>query len=233
MKTPNKPNILNKSSEIYSDVYPLRALVQAIPILGGPLDTILTGPGSNWRQKRLEDFLNDLHQRLEQVEQKSVLEPSEEMADFIFNVFESVVRTKSETKRSYFASVVENQVRFSHKWEEAERITRILENLTQYHVAVLSVCVNKPPIKSGPLAGMQAFGISPRELSDPVPDFTFIKDDFPNLSSKELYSICSELISYGLLKDDSIGRIGVGAMGVIETTPHGREFIDWITAHKG
>ena len=94
-------SFVTKASAVYCDKFPLRSAIQAIPGLGGALDTMLAGLGANYQYKRLEDFIADLNKRLSHVEQLVNIEPSEPLFDFILQTFDQVRQTRSEEKRNH------------------------------------------------------------------------------------------------------------------------------------
>ena len=61
-------NALLKASETYDDEIMLRAAIKAIPQIGGPLDTLLSGAGAKVKRQRLAHFVSELSDRLEKLE---------------------------------------------------------------------------------------------------------------------------------------------------------------------
>ena len=98
-KCDDEPDWVTKLSAAYEKVFPLRAAVQAVPMVGGTLDTMFAGLGARWQARRLEDFIQKLSSRLshvESIQSASLLVPSEPLYDFIRQVLEHVVKTRSE-----------------------------------------------------------------------------------------------------------------------------------------
>ena len=105
-----KTGFITKASAKYCDKFPLRAAIQAIPILGSTLDTMLAGLGAKYQYDRLENFISDLQDKLKGLKQVginiAVIEPSEELFDFMMKVFDEVIKTFSKEKRKRFANLV-------------------------------------------------------------------------------------------------------------------------------
>ena len=65
----DKPSAaISKLQQRYVDVVTLRACVQAIPYIGGSLDTLLAGRATQIQLQRVEKFASDLAHRLASVE---------------------------------------------------------------------------------------------------------------------------------------------------------------------
>lgn len=91
-----------KVSEIYADeMVPIRAAVSAIPFLGGGLDLILASEGQRAAKRRVLKMLENLKERMDQVEEETVdrsfLE-SEEFLDLTLQAFHTAARTRDEKK---------------------------------------------------------------------------------------------------------------------------------------
>src|SRR4051812_14913071 len=75
-----------RASAHYERRFPVRAAIQAIPMLGGTIDTMLAGPAVRWQAKRLESFIQMLSERLATLEQSGVkvsVEPNEPLYDLV------------------------------------------------------------------------------------------------------------------------------------------------------
>jgi hypothetical protein len=144
---PNETGFITRASARYCDKFPLRAAIQAIPGLGGSLDTMLAGLGANWQYKRLEDFISRLNERLGRLEQwgsLSSVDPSESLFDFMMNTFDQVIRARSEQKRERFANLVANQVVKKREWDEAETACRLIGDLSDIHIKILDIAISAP-----------------------------------------------------------------------------------------
>lgn len=231
-------SFVTKASAEYCDKFPLRSTIQAIPLIGSSLDTMLAGLGANYQYKRLEDFIVNLNKRLNQVEQLVDIEPSEPFFDLMMHTFDQVRRTRSEEKRKRFANLIANQVVKQCDWDEAEIACRLLGDLSDMNIQVLNmaltICHRKGPFEdiAKSIEGLCSVTIcdkwaTHKNVSSRSVD---LRPHFPTLSQDIILMICSELVSKGLLHDAGIGHYGgVGSMEVFETTELAQWLMDWIS----
>ena len=218
-----------KVSHTYGELYPLRAAIQGIPVIGSPLDTLFAGAGANWQAKRLETFVHHLTRQLEKINQSvPELSPEEPLYDFVKQVFDDVIRHRSEEKRRRFANIVIKQVIERHPWEEAETAARFMAALTAQHVEVLAAVVDAP-ICTESFEGLRVVTIIDwRGKSMPVKPPLDLRKVLPNLSALALRMYCSELMARGLIHDEGIGRWGAHAFEHFCPTELGDWFISLV-----
>jgi hypothetical protein len=243
-KNPDKPKsdktgFITKASAQYCNMFPLRAAIQAIPSLGSSLDTMLAGLGAKYQYQRLECFISDLQdkfKKLEQINNISGMEPSEELFDLMMQVFDQVIRTRSEGKRKRFANLVTNQVVRQSDWNEAETACRLLADLTDIHIQVLDVALKAEPCDI-PAKGERVLTLydykklSQRKDAGKVP--TNLIEYFPTLTNAATEMVCSELMAKGLLRDIGVGGFGGGIfMAYFAATDMAKWFMDWISEPK-
>lgn len=218
---------LTKLSLDYSNAFPLRALIQGIPALGGSLDTMLSGLGSKWQTERFENYIKLLEERLARLEKNQgpvKVDPSEPLYDFIIQTFDYVLKTRSEEKRSGFANIVANQLIKKSDWAEAETASRLLNDLTDIHVQILlaALGLKRPP---GFTHMVKSVTFSNKYNDAESVDLRIL---IPGTSIMAIRLACSELIARGLLHDDGVGRAGVGTMEYLAATELTSWFVDWI-----
>lgn len=228
----DKTGFITKASAQYCDKFSLRAAIQAIPALGSSLDTMLAGLGAKYQYRRLEHFIFELNERLTTVEKLNSIEPSEELFDFMMQVFDKVIKSRSEEKRERFANLVANQVVRESNWEEAETACRLLADLTEIHIQVLDIALKVEPCDD-PYKGERVLTLydhkklSQRKDAGKVP--TNLSEYLPSLSSAATEMICSELMARGLLRDIGVGGFGGGTfMGYFAATEMAQWLMDWI-----
>lgn len=228
----SKPNFLTHASIAYSQATKFRASIQLIPGIGGALDTILAGLGSKWQQDRLVAFVEILDERLRKLEASGTkipsLEPSEPLYDLVMQVFDQIVRTRSARKREAFAAIVERQIIDTQPWEDAEAAARLASQLSDLDVAVLSAAVHAPLCES-PFDGLAVVTIYTRNLGGGI---TLLQDVVPGFPDHAFQLSLATLVAHGLLHDEGIGRLSVGAMGYFVATNLGKWFIRWLGAAK-
>ncbi len=230
-------SFITKASARYCDKFPLRAAIQAIPVLGSSLDTMLAGLGARYQYERLEDFIFKLNEKMKQVKKSGHLtsaELSEPFFDLMMQVFDQAIRTRSEEKRKRFANLVTNQFINQSDWDEAETACRLLGDLSDLHIQVLSVFeyVKKHDAENhGELTVSDRWSNSEDFDNDKRkrvrrPD---LRPHFPSLSNSAILMICSELVSKGLLHDIGVGRMEVGAMEIFVATDLAKWLMEWIS----
>jgi hypothetical protein len=216
---------LQRASQLYADRIALRALIQGIPYIGGPLDTLLLGPAAEWRERRILSFLKGLSDRLARVETQA-FEPSENSLSFIVDTIDHAARTRSAVKRARFAQIVTRQVVTRATWDDAEAAVRLLAGLSDADVAILSAAVSAPLCDS-PFDGYKVVSIKKereewkgRPIELPVV--------FPDFSPPAIRYSVSELASRGLLRDEGVGRFDLESMTYFVSTELGLWFIEWL-----
>lgn len=234
-----KVGFITKASAQYCDKFPLRAAIQAIPRLGSSIDTMLAGLGAKYQYQRLEYFICQLQEKLRKLEQAnnlSNIEPNEELFDLMMQIFDQVIKTRSQEKRERFANLVANQVINKCNWDEAETACRLLADLTDIHIQVLDVALKVEPCDI-PAKGERILTLydrkqlSQRKDAGKVP--TNLSEYLPSLSNAVTEMICSELMARGLLRDIGVGGWGGGTfMGYFAATDMAKWLIDWISEPK-
>lgn len=222
-----QPAALTRISAQYAEAFPLRALIQGIPYVGGSLDTILAGRGSRWQYERLSAFLTLLDRRLRQVEVHGAVpdvDPSEPLFDFVMQVFDHVIRTRSERKREAFAAIVARQVVQRHPWDDAEAAARLASQLSDLDVAVLAAAA-RAPLCEAPFNGLAVVTMFQQNVGG---DVTLLQALFPGVPDRALRLACATLVAHGLLHDEGAGRLSVGAMDYFVITDLGKWFFEWL-----
>jgi hypothetical protein len=224
---------IGKASEKYAETLSLRALIQVIPWVGGAVDTLLGGRGSRISQRRIEDFLRQLQERLQKVEKATTVEPSEEFFDLMMGAFDGVLRSRSELKRGQFATLIANQVRQHAPWEEAETALHVLSDLSDSHLRVLLAALNAEPC-AGSFTGLKVVTVADEPIGKgEVGHPALLTRSLPEYSTVALRLICSELVARGLLHDEGIGRLGARSMQYFVATDTAAWLIRWIGEHDG
>lgn len=219
-----------KAREKYSELYLLRAAVQVVPYVGGPLDTLLAGGAARIQLQRVEGFLGELRERLEAVECVSANLEAEAFSDLMLMTLDKVARSRSADKRARFASIISRQVAEDLPWDDAENTVRLLADLEDIHVEVLQVALAAPPLH-GAFEGLPVVCL-PSARSDVASEATPLRltEALPHYSELALRMACAELAAKGLLHDEGIGRLSIKAMSYFVATNLARWFTQWLTA---
>lgn len=218
---------LVKAGEKYRDRTSLRAAVQAIPYVGGPIDTLLSGHAGKIQEERFRSFMDDLDTRLRRLEGLAKVEGDEQFFDFMLNVFDSVLKARSEEKRARFAQIVTNQVKGDRDWEDADTAVRLLGDLSDIHVAVLRETLNAP-LCGPPFENMRVISLAAQELEPETGNRpVMLVDALSGYSPLALRMTCSELTARGLLHDEGVGRWDLGTLQYLVPT----ELTSWFLKH--
>lgn len=229
----SEENGLQKFSKKYGDITALRALMQAIPYVGGSLDTLLSDSGQKIKWRRVEDFLQKLNERISRLEKEpeiTNLAENENAYDLLSYGLEQAVKTRHEEKRQYFAAVISNQIGKNKDWGEAETALRLVAELSELHVHILKAAINTPECGK-PFAGLKVICTNSKDAerhSKEVPP-NDISKMFTDVSESILKLHISELIAKGLLKDEGIGRYDTAGMIYFIPTEMASWLLRWIS----
>lgn len=229
----NQPDIsktlIQEAAEKYSEMSALRAAIQLIPYIGGPLDTLIGGEGQKIQQRRITHFVDELDKRLKNIEAPQRTLANEELYDLMVATLERVVKTRSEEKRARFAQIIANEIAYAKKIDDAETAIRLVGELDDIHVQVLNIATHAP-LCPAPYDGLRVITIT-THLQIPAPNndsYPVLEELFPNIPEPMLRLICSELVSKGLLRNEGIGRWDAKGMEYFVATDLATWLFAWI-----
>jgi hypothetical protein len=226
MSLTSAPTTLTNLSRGYADSYSLRAAIQAIPGLGGSLDTMLAGLGARWQMERFEAFISSLDRRLTAVEgpgRVPALEPSEPLYDFIMEAIEKTIRTRSIEKREAFAAIVERQVRNPGTWDEAESALKLIGDLSELQLEILLLAMKTEPC-APPFEGLRVVAFQRLENGPMV----VLPEHFSATPLNALRLACADLVAKGLLRDVGVGRLSMASVTHFALTDEAQWLLDWL-----
>jgi hypothetical protein len=229
-QTDNRPaTAISRLRQQYADLVVLRASVQAIPYIGGSLDTLLSGRAAQIHLERVEKFISNLADRLAAVEGATANLNDEAFADLMLCTFEAVARTRSDQKRSRFAEIITNQVAKPTQWEEPENAVRLLADLEDIHIEIIAAALSAPTAE-GAIAGLRVISLAAKPIDSekqnaPVSLLTSL----PRYGTAALRMACAELTAKGLLHDEGIGRWDMGSMIYFVPTDLAEWLSGWIS----
>lgn len=133
----------------YSELSSVRAAVQMIPYVGGPLDTLLGGFGAKLVQERQAEFLHQLHLEMSRLNKEKVDEEflsSEEFLDFLLRALTWAVRTSRTERIALLARAVSSAA--CKDWgrnriDDAEALLDLAASLNVEDVRTLHVFVER------------------------------------------------------------------------------------------
>ncbi|MGI6638689.1 MAG: hypothetical protein ACOX4Z_06470 [Desulfobulbus sp.] len=229
-QTDNNPDTaISKLLQRYADLVVLRATVQAIPYIGGSLDTLLSSRAAQIHLERLEKFASDLEHRLTAVESTTANLNDEAFADLMLSTFEAVARTRSDQKRSRFAEIITNQIAKPMLWEEPENAVRLLSDLEDIHIEIITAALGAPRAEEA-FSGLRVISLAAKPIdSEKQNSPVSLLASFPHYGTAALRMACAELTAKGLLHDEGIGRWDMGSMMYFVPTDLAEWLFDWIS----
>lgn len=204
---------LLEASKAYTDNIPLRAVIQAIPSIGGPLDTMFSWKGVKVQNERLEHFFAELSRILQIME--SVPTFNEQiLCDLVMDAMEKSVRTRTNLKRTLYANVVAQHVIHGREVDQSEMALRIIYELDLIHFEILREAL-QAPVCDEPFSGLRIVSMNEHVLNSdsggekkPV----VLVKQLPTWPPEMIQFAASELVSKGLLFDEGIGRYSTKSM---------------------
>lgn len=229
-QTDGKPaSEISKLQQQYANMVIFRASVQAIPYIGGSLDTLLAGRAAQIHFERVEKFTSDLAHRLAAVESAAANLNDEAFADLMLSTFEAVARTRSDQKRSRFAEIITNQVTKPKSWEESENAVRLLSDLEDIHIEIIEAALQAPTAE-GAFSNLRIISLDAEPIDSGMQNAPIsLLASFPRYGAAALRMACAELTAKGLLHDEGIGRWDMGAMKYFVPTDLAEWLSEWIS----
>ena len=218
---------LTTASERYAEATKLRALVQAVPYVGGSLDILLAGAGSKIQISRIEDLLHQLQDQFSMLPVAPEYD-EEKLFDIVMMAMENAAKARATEKRKLYAGIVAKHVSENRDIEESEMAMRIAASLELVHLRILHLAYTVPPC-GAPFEGLRVFTISERaaQVAGDNRPFMLI-EKIPEYPESVLRNACAELVSKGLLYDEGIGRWDTKAMELLATTDSGEWLLSWL-----
>lgn len=214
------------------------ATLQLIPYVGGALNQMTFGYLSSLQMKRIENYLVKLSEYLQSGEiQKEVLDQigdylnSEDGKEFFYLNLEKVAKTRNEEKLKVFRNMFLNQSS-GHKTfnlDTAEEFLNILESIRFESIQVLEFLARYK--ESNP---KRKNVISGSNISSDTEDSPYIKQlkQEQQYETDELNYFHQQLITNGLVVDDSMGYVGGKPLEKFRITKMGELFLDYILEPK-
>jgi len=130
--------------------------ISAVPILGGPISTIVGDIQSIRKGKRFLEFINglleDLHNFSDRVNSEFV--SKEDFLDIFEQTARKIVMTRQEIKRTAFRHILSNAILSSDvSYDEIEEFLSLVERFREEHIFLLSIL--RDPVKYDEETGNQ------------------------------------------------------------------------------
>jgi hypothetical protein len=134
---------LQRAEDIYASLPPLRALVAAIPFVGGSLDALFGGYAGKLQERRVRQLFDELRTmmgKLDEAKLDASFIESDEWADLVLKALRSATQSGNEKKiRLYAAIMAASAVSGGVRDPEPESLLSALAELSPAQVEVLSM----------------------------------------------------------------------------------------------
>lgn len=138
----SKYNSINNASEIA-----IKALISAVPALGGPISSIIGDIQSTRKQKRLVEFVNGLTNDLVNLSDhiNHDFVSKEDFLDVFEQTSKKIAITRQKSKRDAFRNVLSNSVLSKNiTYDEVEEFVYIIDRFREEHLFLLNILKKSP-----------------------------------------------------------------------------------------
>lgn len=217
-----------QASKIYGDQTVVRALINAIPYIGGSIDILLSSSGQSFIQKRIERFIEELNRQVSQLGDNKINKDflnTEEAFDLIIKAFNAASRTRQQEKLKLYSKIIKGALTEGREFEEddPETFLRIIEELT---VKELRVARHLYDLKEIGKQNADSDNES-KEDEGMSNDAFWLSKKYPEFNKDELVSMLVRLEKTGLIKELVGTFIGYGG-GQYLINPIFRKFISFL-----
>jgi hypothetical protein len=128
-----------------ADLPLIRASIQGIPYVGGPLDTLLFSKARKIKEARIQDLIRGLKKDFlkikEEVIDKNYLE-SEDFLSIVEKIFKEVTIEANKQKRIYLKNALKNSTLKENSNYNKNIFIDLLHQVSSFHVFILKTCIN-------------------------------------------------------------------------------------------
>jgi hypothetical protein len=127
-----------------------------VPVLGGPVSSVLLGVSGDRRFERVREYLIALAERVGSIEEEQeAFVRSEDFADLLIETSQRVWAERSEEKRRIYGEFLVDAIRHptAEPYDERLRFLRVMEQLQEAHFEVLRAIMEEPIPDATPFAG--------------------------------------------------------------------------------
>jgi|SRR5579872_725065 len=203
-----KEGSLTVMSAVYADQTWLRGLIQAVPYIGGTLDTWMGAPSSAAQKRHVEKFMAETFEHFEKLDENVIDREFIESEEF-FILFQQMLlraaKTHDEEKIKLLSKAFSRAAIATVDSISRDSMIEIIDCLSPAHVLVLRTLVaNKPsaqyvttdPGSEQPIGGFMHASVR------------WISQNHPELADLPLKIICNDLARFDLLDYERVGTFG-------------------------
>jgi len=126
----------------------VKSLISAVPILGGPISTVIGDIQSIRKDRRFIEFINGLQKDIRNLSDHINAEfvSKEDFLDIFEQTARKIVMTRQEAKRTAFRHIFSNAILSSNAtYDEVEEFLSLMERFREEHIFLLSIL--RDPVK--------------------------------------------------------------------------------------
>jgi len=126
----------------------VKALISAVPYLGGPISAVIGDIQSIRKEKRFVEFINGLQEDICNLSDHVNAEfiSKEDFLDIFEQTARKIVMTRQEVKRIAFRNILSNAILSSNiSYDEVEEFLSLVERFREEHIFLLSIL--RDPVK--------------------------------------------------------------------------------------
>jgi len=218
--TPAKDHIVNV----------IKASLSAIPVIGGPISSLIGDYIPKKKEERLLNFMKELTIKLEEYAQNIDVKyiKTEDFAYLFEECIKGVLSNYQEQKLFCFKGIIINSLRQDLKKEQKEYYLHLVNSLTDLHLRILA-------ISNDPEAYFRSYELDTNSIQG-VGFSKVFEVALEGIESEMIKSTYGELYQMGLLNTDKsiFGTLTAGRGFAIVTgriTNLGKSFIDFCTKY--
>ena len=189
-----------------------RALFGAIPYVGTALNEAVFEHRSRIKRERFEAFMRGVADDVGKLKDSAIDHAylqSDDFVDFFESLLQRVLRNRSAEKLARFRSLFVGQIQVPVDTDFRETFLDIITNMTEKQIEIL--------------AAHRQHGRF---------DTPYRKSEFYGLCSADYRFFVQDLISKGLMVDDSMSRFDCRPLDVLEVTEMGLKFLNFVESSR-
>ena len=139
---------LSSKDLVYTWKTAVKALISAVPYLGGPISAVIGDIQSIRKEKRFVEFINGLQEDIRNLSDHVNAEfvSKEDFLDIFEQTARKIVMTRQEVKRTAFRHILSNAILLSDvSYDEVEEFLSLVERFQEEHIFLLSIL--RDPVK--------------------------------------------------------------------------------------
>jgi len=119
-----------------------KELISIIPLVGGPISSVLSDFLAERKQQRLNEFFTRLKEDLDKVQERVDKEfiSKEDFLDIFELTAKKIMEERKDVKRNTYRQILVNGITKANSgFDDVEQCIRVLENLTENNIILLTV----------------------------------------------------------------------------------------------